>query len=113
MRRGDVASADAWPTAPHNLRCGGNNIIVGPGLPGFRRLVLWNAQEIMELSLGASLCGLLRLLRQPMRQRAVAKPKQKMWMPVDLLPFEGYWRDCDTFQLPYLEHLQAQELPAF
>jgi hypothetical protein len=110
LRRGGVASADEWPTAPHNLHCGGDNIIVKPGMAGFGGLVLWPAQASVELPLGASLCGLWRLLGQPMREKAVPKGKQKPWVPVDLRPFEGYRRDWADFELLCLEHLQAMQV---
>lgn len=107
LRRGGVTGADAWPTAPHNLRCDGDNVIVRPGWSGFGGMVLWTAPAPVELPLGASLSGLLRLLGQPMRQKAVANP-QNPWVPVDVLPFEGYRRDWDKFELLCPEYLQAQ-----
>ncbi|KAH8754807.1 hypothetical protein F5883DRAFT_572499, partial [Diaporthe sp. PMI_573] len=105
--------ADAWPTAPYNPRCGGDNLIVRPGRAGVGGLVLWTVPAPVELPLGAALCGLLPVLGQPMRPPAEVDPKSKYQWVVDLLPFQGHRRDGDRFQLPCMEQLQAQDaMPA-
>ncbi|KAH8761652.1 hypothetical protein F5883DRAFT_126893 [Diaporthe sp. PMI_573] len=110
MRRGG-ADADAWPTAPYNPRCGGDNLIVRPGRAGVGGLLLWTAPAPVELPLGAALCLLLPLLGQPLRPPAEIKSKYP-WV-VDHLPFRGHRRDVDRFQLPCVEQLQAQDaMPA-
>ncbi|KAI0466867.1 hypothetical protein F4859DRAFT_526357 [Xylaria cf. heliscus] len=106
--------ADAWPTAPYNPRCGGDNAILRPGGAGFGGLVIWTAPALVELPLGAALCGLLPLLGQPMRPPVAIDPESKYPYVVDPLPFQGHRRDGDRFQLPCIEQLQAQgAMPAF
>ncbi|KAH8761544.1 hypothetical protein F5883DRAFT_562170 [Diaporthe sp. PMI_573] len=107
MRRGG-ADADAWPTAPYNPRCGGDNLIVRPGRAGVGGLLLWTAPAPVELPLGAALCLLLPLLGQPLRPPVEIDPKSKYPYVVDVLPFQGHRRDGDRFQLPVMEQLQAQ-----
>ncbi|KAH8755031.1 hypothetical protein F5883DRAFT_650116 [Diaporthe sp. PMI_573] len=67
--------ADAWPTAPYNPRCGGDNLIVRPGRAGVGGLLRWTA-PLTELPLGASLCVLLPLLGRPMRPAVEVDPKR-------------------------------------
>lgn len=115
----NVHQSQAWPTALHNPRIDGDNIIVRSDYEGIVGLLLWTTPSVVTLPLGASLLSLICLMGTPLQEPGEIdiSPWQYSKKPfhevpvrktVDPFPFETY--SCNAYDLErlMLHRLQAK-----